>query len=199
MEELKTSNSHILIPEKEPTFSSKENVYFDEYISQFTTILDATVPEIKEWEDETVLITLNNKKEYLSKLDVNKLLAYKNFDAKQCKISTPLEFSNIATIINDEIPLTDSLDPIDPAYVAWAIEVLEKHDSNNEIELHEEVAVYVAICFHEEGFLHMPEDLSIFNDYLYEVNTDEPVQQEANDKIKRIDDYLAAKRKGLSS
>lgn len=201
--EPKKTPVHNLIPEKEPNFSSEKGLYFSAYLNQFADLLEATVPEIKGWEDETVLLTLKRKGIYLSALDRHKLLAYKNFNEKECFITTPLEFCNIALVVNDEVPITDSLEPIDPAYCAWAIEIMERHDSNNEIQLLDEVAMYIGICFHDDGYIFMPENLSIFNDHLEIANARNPHDSEygkkdTEEKILRLNKYLEEKRKELA-
>lgn len=199
MEQINSSPTHNLIPEKEPTFSSKKGIFFDDYLKQFEEYLGASVAEFKDWEDETILLTLQRKGVILSALDQHKLLAFNNFDAKKCYISTSLEFKNIATLLNEDVPITDFLDTIDPAYVSWAIEVLERHDDNNEIELTDNVAHYITTCFYEEGFLHMPENLTIFNDDLDQMNAIVPAGEEANDKIERVNEYLEKKRSELEN
>jgi hypothetical protein len=197
MEQINSSPTHNLIPEKEANFSPKDNVFFNHFLAEFEDIFAESYHEFSEWEDETLIITLNQKNIRLTKLDFHKLLAFKNTNWEEISITTPLEFRNLALLINGEVPITDSLDPIDPAYVAWAIEVMERQDANNEIEITDDVAAYVALCFHEDGFLHMPKRLEVFNEYLYSMNANDPVKDEANDKIKRVNEYLVKKRSEL--
>ena len=65
METVNNTSTYNLIPEKEPNFSSKKGVFFDDYLAQFTELLGASVSEFKDWEDETILMTLQRKKIYL--------------------------------------------------------------------------------------------------------------------------------------
>ena len=191
--------SHNLIPEKKPTFECEEGIYFDKFLGLFTDVLDASVEEMKSWEDETVLLTLDRSHTELSALTQHKLLAFKNIDANDITISTPLEFRNLATLLNEDTPITDSLEPIDPAYVAWAIEALEENDKDNSISVTDEVATYIALCFHEDGFTFMPEDLSIFNEYLAPMTVSEPLDEEQPERYKRIEEYLRLKRLAKTS
>lgn len=169
----------------------KQNLYFDDYLKQFEGYLDATVEEFKDWEDETVELLLQRKGIDLSPLDECKFKAYRNFDAKTCYISTPLEFCNLASVLNDEIPSTSTLETIDPAYVAWALNVLEYFDSNNEIELTEEVIGYIKACFYDAGMTKLPEALSIFET---KTKSDLPDDNVTSDHT-RIRTYVAAKSK----
>jgi len=197
VENINSGPTHVLIPEKSPTFSCKPDLYFDDFLKEITDVLSISLDELKSWEDETVILLLEKAENFLSALDKHKLLAFKNFDSKEAVITTPLEFSNIATVLNDDIPVTDSLDTIDPAYVAWAVEVLERFDSNNEIMFTDEVAMYMAMCFYEEGFIHLPENMSILQSYLDTIVKVSPIQDETNQKIERVNDYLEAKRKAF--
>ena len=194
MIDIKSTSTHNLIPEKVPTFSCKTGTYFSDFLEPIASKLDETVVTLKEWEDETVLIMLEDKKLFLSALDKQKLLAYKNFNEKECSIQTPLEFSNMACLLNNDIPVTDTLDTIDPAYIAWAIEVLEEFDSNTEIEITDDVADYIALCFFEEGFSYMPESLDIFNVHLQAISSVPGIENQET-KFQRIEDYLKEKRK----
>lgn len=191
--------SHNLIPEKTPTFECEEGIYFDKFLGLFTDVLDASVAEMKSWEDETVLLTLERSQTELSVLTQHKLLAFKNINSDDINISTPLEFRNLATLLNEDTPITDSLEPIDPAYVAWAIEALEENDKDNSISVTDEVATYIALCFHEDGFTFMPEDLSIFNEYLAPMTVSEPLDEEQPERYKRIEEYLRLKRLAKTS
>jgi len=188
---------HNLIPEKPATFDCEEGIYFDEFLGLFTNVLDASVDEIKSWEDETVLLSLKRSNTELSSLVQHKLLAFKNLDSKDISITTPLEFKNLATLLNEDNPITDSLEPIDPAYVAWAIEALEDYDKDHCISVTDEVATYIALCFHEDGFTFMPEDLSVFNEYLAPMTVSEPLDEEQPERYKRIEEYLRLKRQRI--
>jgi len=203
MKQDKEIPSHNLIPEKVPTFSCDDHTYFSDFLKQIATKLDVSVYEIKYWEDETVLIMLEKESVFLSALDKQKLLAYKNYDEEKAEMLTPLEFSNLASIINNEVPITDSLDTIDPAHVAWAIEILERYSKQTDedsplISITDEIASYVAMCFYEEGFSYMPKSLDIFQEYLQKIIAVSPIEDN-DDKIKRVEDYLEVMREKAAS
>lgn len=181
---------------KTTQFKTDHNKYFDKFLGQFTTVFTADVSQFKLWEDETLLVILKNNKIELDHLTKAKLLCYKNFDAENCSITTPLEFSNIAFILNDEVPTTDLLDTVPPTYVAWAIECLEKHDTNNEIAITDSVAEYMALCFHDAGFYAMPDDLGFLDGYLKDMNkNDKPIDPKAQESLhKEITGYLELMR-----
>ena len=164
-------------------------VYFDDFLKQFESVLEALVSEFKEWEDETIELLLQRANHELSELDSCKLHAYKNFNFKECFISTPLEFCNMASVLNDEIPMTNVMETIDPAHVAWAVEVFEHFDSNNDIAITDEVFEYIKACFHDAGMTKLPESLSIF-----ETEGAEPSEHSHDDEV-RLRAYVAAKRK----
>ena len=163
--------------------------YFDNFLKQFEPILEAPVEEFKEWEDETIELLLQRANHELSELDSCKLHAYKNFNSKECFISTPLEFCNMASVLNDEIPMTNVMETIDPAHVAWAIEVFEHFDNNHDIIITEEVFEYIKACFYDAGVTKLPESLSIFED------KEATSHEHSHDDEVRIRAYVAAKRK----
>lgn len=148
--------------ESNTSLSLNPNLYFDDFLKQFEHIFEAPVSEFKQWEDETLELLLQRSKIEVSDLGMCKLHAYKNFDSSTCYISTPLEFCNMVSILNDEIPITNIMETVDPAYIAWAIEVLEHYDNDNSIQITEEVVGYIQACFYDAGMTKLPSSLKIF-------------------------------------
>ena len=195
MSEIDKVPTHYLIPENGSILGCKSHIDPVKLLPIVAKKLAISADELQnEIEDETFFLLMKQKDLKLTASEINKVMLTRHFDLAAAAFTTALDFRRMTLIINNDMP-TESLEAIDPAYVAWALEYFQHHDANHELVFTDEVAEYIALCFHEDGFTKMPAVLKDFQDELDTLNTQDPQEATESDNTQRVLDYATEMKK----